>query len=320
MANELKVIEDLVYSIEPSFNNVLSDATMSFKREAEFAIQQISKSDYSLSMAVRNQQAVRDAVTNVAAVGLSLNPVRKQAYLVPMDNRIQLMISYMGLLDLAIDSGSVLWGQAKIVYGHDVFRLNGYDKPPTHEFAPFDKNRGDMIGVYVVVKTPGGDYLTDHMTIDDAFDIRDRTNSWKAWISKKKKCPWVTDEAEMIKKTVIKRASKTWPKTARLDKAVGYLNTDGGEGIDMSEDSRPQTPVAQSAAPFNLGSWIDRISGASDLDEIRQLRREALTAASKYRDKIAYDRIVNAIERRRADLKQPEKEQATDIQYREVNT
>jgi hypothetical protein len=35
----------------------------------------------------------------------------------------------------------------------------------------------------------------------------------------------------MVKKTVIKRAYKLWPKTERLDEAVHYLNTTGGEGL-----------------------------------------------------------------------------------------
>ncbi|MBW4954009.1 recombinase RecT, partial [Klebsiella pneumoniae] len=103
----------------------------------------------------------------------------------------------------------------------------------THNFQPFATDRGAIVGVYCVAKTIDGDYLTDVMTIGEVYDIRDRSDAWKAWVSKKKSCPWVTDEGEMIKKTIVKRSSKMWPKTERLDQAVHYLNTDGDQGIDF---------------------------------------------------------------------------------------
>jgi recombination protein RecT len=79
---------------------------------------------------------VIDAVTNIAAIGISLNPAKKQAYLVPRDGRICLDISYMGLMDLAMADGldQVGAGRARPREGH--FVLNGFDKPPTHNFSP----------------------------------------------------------------------------------------------------------------------------------------------------------------------------------------
>jgi recombination protein RecT len=186
---------------------------------------------------------VIDAVKNVAAIGISLNPAKKQAYLVPRDGRINLDISYMGLLDIAVASGSIMWGQAKLVHEQDTFELNGFDKPPIHQFKPFSKDRGEIIGVYVVVKTHSGDFLTETMALDEVNAIRDRTSAWKAWLKDKKSCPWVTDPGEMIKKTVIKRAYKTWPKTDRLDQAIHHLNTEGGEGLADLQPAPPPTPA-----------------------------------------------------------------------------
>jgi recombinational DNA repair protein RecT len=187
-----------------------------------------------MRIAVDNRQSVINAVTNIAAIGISLNPARKQAYLVPRDGKICLDISYMGLLDLAIQSGSIRWGQAELVYPADEFTMNGVGSPPTHKRQPFAKDRGEFIGAYVVVKTVDGDFLTMAMSVEEIHAVRDRSSAWKAWVEKKKKCPWVTDEGEMAKKTVIKRAYKTWPKTERMDRlenAVHYLNTEAGEGL-----------------------------------------------------------------------------------------
>lgn len=309
MASNVAVLEDLVFSVETAFQRVAVDTSINFARESEFAIQQITKNDYAMKLALSNKQSVRDAVTNVAAIGISLNPARKQAYLVPRDGGIMLDISYMGLLDLAVASGSVRWGKANIVHENDVFKLNGFDQAPTHDYAPFARDRGAMVGVYVVVKTPDGDYLTDHMTIDEVFDIRDRTSAWKAWIEKKRKNPWVTDEGEMIKKTIIKRASKTWPRTARLDQAVHHLNTDAGEGLDLGQEA-PKAGLKEEI--FNLGATLQKIREATSLGAVKDLRREGLSAASRTRDKMAYDRINAAVERRRNELS------ATDVQFREV--
>jgi recombination protein RecT len=230
-------VDSLVWDIAPAFNAVSVDKGIVFAREAEFAIQAICATEFAVKIARANPQSVRDAVTNIAAIGISLNPAKKQAYLVPRKGGISLVISYMGLLDLAIQSGSIMWGQAELVYANDLvppceFTLNGFDRPPTHKRNPFATDRGAMVGVYVVAKTRDGDYLTSTMTAAEVYAIRDRSDSWKS----SKSGPWATDEGEMVKKTVIKRAYKTWPKSDRMDKAIHLLNTDADEGITFDPD------------------------------------------------------------------------------------
>jgi recombination protein RecT len=233
LTNQLQIVTDDIYSVRDSFVAVLSDRDINFEREAGFAIQAISRNDYTLGVAAKSRQSVIDAVTNIAAIGISLNPAKKQAYLVPRDGRICLDISYMGLMDLAMATGSIKWAQAALVYKEDVFVLNGFDKPPTHNYSPFSTNRGPVVGVYVVVKTADGEYLTHTMDIASAYAIRDRSSAWK----QSKSGPWKTDEGEMVKKTCVKQAYKYWPKTERLEKAIHYLNTDGGEGVEPIVDT-----------------------------------------------------------------------------------
>lgn len=247
--SNIQLITDDIYSVRDSFVSVLSDRDINFEREAGFAIQAISKNDYVLSTAVKSRQSVIDAVTNIAAIGISLNPAKKQAYLVPRDGKICLDISYMGLMDLAMATGCIKWAQAALVHEADGFTLNGYDRPPSHNFSPFATNRGAVVGVYVVVKTADGEYLTHTMDLASVYAIRDRSSAWKAWVEKQKKCPWVTDEGEMIKKTCVKQAYKYWPKTERLEQAIHHLNTDGGEGL---EGINPPAPAAAPEAPAEL--------------------------------------------------------------------
>jgi recombination protein RecT len=240
-------MNDLITLIDAqrdTFEKVVSDKAIEFEREKGFAVQIITANDYLLKVAMQNKESLKNAVTNVAAIGISLNPASKLAYLVPRKIKgvmsICLDISYMGLMDVAQRAGAIQWGQAKLVRKTDTFRLNGLDKTPTHEYSPFDTERGDVVGVYCVVKTDGGDYLTHAMTIAEVHAIRDRSESWKAYkADNTKKCPWVTDEGEMVKKTCVKQGSKYWPRRERLDTAVHHLNTDGGEGITLKPNKMP---------------------------------------------------------------------------------
>lgn len=230
----LAIIETAVEQARGQFQAVCVDRSISFEREASFAIQALMANSYTMQVGQQNPQSVINAVANIAAVGLSLNPAKRQAYLVPRSGKICLDIGYIGLLDLALESGSILWGQAEMVHEADRFTLNGVDKPPTHERDPF-KERGGVIGAYVVVKTRDGDYLTTCMSSAELLSIRDRSEAWK----KAQSGPWKTDPGEMMKKTVIKRAYKLWPKTERLDNAIHHLNTDGEEGVEPIINNDP---------------------------------------------------------------------------------
>lgn len=282
MSTALSIVQEDVYSVRERFDTMAGGA-LNFEREAGFAIQILTGNDYAMKIATSNRQSVINAVTNVGAIGISLNPAKRQAYLVPRDGRICLDISYMGLLDLAIQSGSIMWGQSELVYKADRFELQGFDRPPVHNRDPFAQDRGEIVGVYVVVKTRDGDYLTTTMSISDVYDIRDRSQSWKSG----QKGPWKTDEGEMIKKTVIKRAYKLWPKTDRLDNAVHFLNTEGGEGIELAHTEPVQsfrsspTMGAMEAMPIEQQNYLRELG-----EEITDLFNSEESGVS-----IAFDRI-----------------------------
>lgn len=288
--SNIQVIERAIWDIQPAFNEVLVDRSINFEREAGFAVQALQGSEYAIGIAMKNKQSVIDAVTNIAAIGISLNPAKKQAYLVPRDGRICLDISYMGLLDLAVDSGSIRWGQARLAYEADTFEVQGVDREPIHKFSPFAKERGEVVGVYCVVKTADGDYLTEAMSTDEVNGIRDRSSAWRAWIDKKKKCPWVTDWGEMAKKTVVKRASKYWPTTDRLSAAVHHLNTDGGEGLAGSADDTSMRD-----------DWIAKANAAETTEALTALWKEAAQAFAAEKDAKGWETFkAVAIERNNA--------------------
>ena len=233
---------------------------INFDREAQFVSQLLESNDYMTMVALRNKNSIIASVNNVAAIGVSLNPASKLAYLVPRKGAVCLDISYMGLMHIAQVSGAIKWGQAEIVRENDSFELTGIDQPPKHHFNPFNRERGAIIGCYVVVKTDTNDYLTHSMPIDEIFAIRDRSESWKkreekiAKNERRTQSPWVTDEGEMIKKTVVKQASKYWPRRERLDNAVHYMNEPSNEGIEFAKEVTPHEDLKTGNPPLNSGT------------------------------------------------------------------
>ena len=228
---------EVIAEAKKQFTEII-DATpenvLIWKSEANFARQAIMKNDHNWKAAVNNPALLRDAIINVASIGLSLNPATAYAYLVPRDNAICLDVSYKGLIKMATDTGSIMWCRADVVYDADEFNYNGPAMAPTHAADPFSKNRGQVVGVYCIAKTCDGDILTEVMTEEELVDIKSKSKSTTG--KNPQYSPWNTFPNEMRKKCVIKRASKTWPRTdrhERLAKVIEYVNKE--EGIDFNE-------------------------------------------------------------------------------------
>lgn len=299
MANDIALLSEAVYALRENFTTVAVDRGINFDKEAGFALQILSASDFMMTAAMGNRQSVENAITNIAAIGISLNPAKKQAYLVPRKGVICLDISYIGLIDLAVKSGSILWAQANIVREHDNFIVNGFDKPPTHGHDPFAgaSVRGAIKGAYVVVKTPDGEYLTHTMDIESIYSVRDRSESWK----KSKGGPWATDEGEMIKKTVVKQAQKYWPKTDRsdrVDQAIHLLNTDGGEGFAPIDNN-----TSKRYSPDALAEWIRQAESAGSDVALSTIWQKGVADMKPSKDMAAYEKFKAVVVARGVELK-----------------
>lgn len=225
---------------EGLFLPVLSDESVKWEKEKQFAIQALASNDYLAKIAGNNQASLQNAIINIASIGISLNPALKHAYLVPRKGGVCLDLSYMGLLHLAQSSGVILWGQCKVVRANDTYQNTGLSKEPSHLADTFG-DRGEIVGAYCTVKTVDGDFLTEEMSIKEIFEIRARSEAFK-----KGNGPWKTDEGEMIRKTVVKRAYKYWPKCERLGSAIQMLN-DNGEGLANEKDVTPfiENPIRE---------------------------------------------------------------------------
>jgi recombination protein RecT len=237
MSTALKPMEETVLSFETDFNDV-NAYRLSFKKEANFALQLLKASETLRTVAQRNPESLKSAIINIAAIGISLNPAKREAYLIPRGGSICLEISYMGLSNLATKDGHLYWVQASVVKENDKFKMPALGKAPKHEYEAFGE-RGEIVGVYCVAKTTTKEFLCTTMTKQECDMIRDKCSKGSA--------SWKDFYEEMLKKTVIKRASKLWPKSERLDAAVQVINEN--EGIDFNPPKAPMVSARSLAAP-----------------------------------------------------------------------
>lgn len=220
---------DVISHVEANFQKI-NTFKMDYRKEALFAMQALGKNDFLNKIAKQNPVSLRNAVLNVAAIGISLNPALADAYLVPRDNMVCLDISYKGLIKVATESGAMKWVQAELVYEKDTFVYKGPAVMPEHHSDPFDDDRGPVKGVYCIAKTADGDILTEVMNKDQLQKVKNASPAYK-----RNSGPWIEFEGEMSKKAVIKRASKRWPRVEtddRLREAINMLNENEGYEFD----------------------------------------------------------------------------------------
>jgi len=231
MSNQLA---EFINGAQEDFTKLMP-STMNFEAEKNFAIQVLINNEYLMKVAQNNKQSLLQAVNNVAAIGLSLNPASKEAYLIPRSvktngqwvGKVFLEPSYMGLVKLATNSGSIKWVQAGYVCKNDTFIDNGPGNNLSHQYEAFGE-RGEVVGFYCVAKTNEDDFLVDTMTLSEIYSIRDRSEQWK----KSKSGPWKTDFNEQAKKTVVRRAFKMWPKTDQHRMALAVDISNNNEGFE----------------------------------------------------------------------------------------
>jgi recombination protein RecT len=160
-----------------------------------------------------NQQSLLGAVMQAAQLGLEPDGVLGHAYLIPFKDQVQLIIGYKGLIDLARRSGQLSTIFARVVYAEDQFEF-AYGLTERLEHIPSGKvENGEVRAVYAVARLKDGGTQFEVMTRGEVDAIRKRSRAADDG-------PWVTDYAEMAKKTVLRRLCKMLPASVELSRAV----------------------------------------------------------------------------------------------------
>lgn len=143
---------------------------------------------------------------------IGLEPDGRKAHLIPYGTQCQLIIDYKGLVDLARRTGDISYIHADVVCENDDFSY-AYGSEAFLKHTPATKDRGKTTRAYSFVKLKDGSEDFTVMNVDEINAIRERSKASKSG-------PWVTDWAEMAKKTVFRRHSKWLPLSSEFQEAV----------------------------------------------------------------------------------------------------
>ena len=163
-------------------------------------------------------QSFLGAMMQAAQLGVEPNTPLGQAYLIPYGNVCQFQLGYKGLIDLAYRSGEVSSIQAHEVHENDTFEYE-YGLEPKLKHVPAQKDRGNVIMYYAVLKLKNGGIGFEVMSREDVEKFAMKKS--KAYRSG----PWQTDFDEMAKKTVLKKVLKYAPLKTEFARAVATDET-----------------------------------------------------------------------------------------------
>lgn len=176
-----------------------------------------------------------------ASTGLSLSPIKKEAYVIPRkvkiktpgqpdrwESRAIFDPSYIGLMKAATDSGAVRNFESHDVYLGDYLE---YDliagKPKVHRpYWTMGNQRGQLVGVYGWAVLHDGTIIPDHMGADELEKIQSKSDNKDGAIYQ----DW---KGEMARKSLLKRICKHVPRTERMAGLLEAIDQDNQQ-FDLS--------------------------------------------------------------------------------------
>ncbi len=191
----------------------------------------------ALNVALRNTPGLVDcdlgslyaAVYQIAALGLLPGGPLGLAYLIPYNKRVQLIVGYRGMVQLAVGGGAVTSIRANVVArGDDFAWREGLTPALDHTPTSSAPAAADITHAYAIAELPGGGRAWVVLTRDDLEARRKSGASGKGRGS-----PWDTHYHEMAKKSAIRALCKLLPLSP--DRAMRLARADAAEAGVLDE-------------------------------------------------------------------------------------
>ncbi len=188
---------------------------MSVDRLARVAISSVRKSP---DLQKCDALSIVACVIQGAQLGLEMDGVLGNAYMVPYSNQAQFIIGYKGLVTLAYRSDRISRIDGKNVYEGDEFDYQ-YGTDPFITHVPKGEHDSDKIThTYVIIKLADGNDIFEVWTAERIKAHRDRFS--QGFDKKPSTSPWTFAPEAMFLKTVARAAFKFAPISVGLQGAI----------------------------------------------------------------------------------------------------
>ena len=212
-----------------------------------------------------NPATVAGAVFSAASLGLSIDGISGEAYLVPYKQECQLQIGFKGFVKLAFNSGKVRQFTAHPVYEADEFKFEyGTNQHLKHvpAIAFGEDERGDVVAAWALVDYTGGGKDFEVLQRADIDKIRANSSGYNYAESGptnrgggRKDSVWHKYYAQMAAKSAIRRLAKHCPLSPEFVRA-GAMDERGDVGQQhlaievpgLPELEAPPEPASEEAA------------------------------------------------------------------------
>jgi recombination protein RecT len=214
---ELAIIEQTLRPLTPHFAEALRPSGIAPERLVRTVLVSLERMPSLISC---DRQSIINAAMSAAVLGLEVDGVTGQAYLIPFQRRAQLVIGYKGFNTLAARSGITINGS--VVREGDAFEYQlgtgGYIR-----HRPKLTDRGRIVAAYAYAESRDRPPIIGApLSIDDIMAIKDKSPG-----SKRSESPWNDPDIgfpAMAEKSAKRRLARAMPLNvmtlaARMDEA-----------------------------------------------------------------------------------------------------
>jgi recombination protein RecT len=246
MANDLVLLENQLTPLAPRFAEVLG-TTMPPERLIRTIVVSVERLPKLLEC---DRQSLFNAAMSAACLGLEVDGVTGQAFLIPFKNKAQLVIGYKGYNTLAARSGYTI--RAGVVRDGDVFDYDLAGAAVRHK--PVLGGKGRIIASWALAVSNSLPPVLNVLSIDELMAIKAKSPG-----AKRDDSPWNDPNIgfpAMCEKSPKRRLARSMPLNimqlaARLDEAVeeqgqsAHITSDRNIIIDGEFSERSPTPTAE---------------------------------------------------------------------------
>lgn len=266
MANELAVLENQMKPLAPRFAQVLPP-NLPVERLMRTVMVSVERLPRLLEC---DRQSLFNAAMSAACLGLEVDGVTGQAYLIPFKGKAQLVVGYKGYNTLAARSGITITGE--VVREGDDFDFDEGEGWVKHKRKL--GNKGRIVGAWAKAASNDRPPVVKVMGIDDLMAVKAKSPG-----AQRSDSPWNDPNIgfpAMCEKTVKRRLARSLPLNvmhlaARMDEAVdeqgvaAHINPDKGVIIDGEFSEARPTPTADDITTPDLSvtDWDERLADAA---------------------------------------------------------